>query len=270
MLKQRVITAIILVLITVPAILWLPEKWFAAVSLGVILSLVGWEWSRMVPGSELERTGLVLGLIGIGLVIWLLGLNLYAIIVGVVWWFVILGLLSVYKQGSGFYRDRSWLLKVSAFLVLIPAWLSIAKLQAFDPAMVFYLVFLVAATDIGAYFVGKALGQHKLAPELSPGKTKEGVKGGLACALVWALAGSFYFGFSRSAWVYFMLLSLLVACLSVAGDLFESLIKREAGKKDSGTLLAGHGGFFDRLDGLLAALPVFALGLHWLTQGGGH
>ena len=269
MLKQRVITAIILVLITVPAILWLPEKWFAAASLGVMLSLVGWEWSRLMPGSETERNILVLALIAVGLLFWLTGLNWFAIALGVVWWPVVLGLLSIYKQGSSFYKDHSWLLKVSAFLVLIPAWMAIASLQAFDPAMVFYLVFLVAATDIGAYFVGKALGQHKLAPELSPGKTMEGVKGGLACASLWALAGAFYLGFSRSAWVYFMLLSLLVACLSVAGDLFESLIKREAGKKDSGTLLAGHGGFFDRLDGLLAALPVFALGLHLVT-GGGH
>ncbi|MGB1310047.1 MAG: phosphatidate cytidylyltransferase [Leucothrix sp.] len=261
MLKQRVITAVILVAVVFAAVLLLPANIFAAVSLAVFLTLGGWEWSRLIGLQEMARAWAVVSLIAIGLIIYLVGLSWYMIAVGVVWWVIILGLLTLYRQGSDFYTSRSWLLSLSGVLVLVPAWLAIARLQAHDPKLVLYLIFLVAATDTGAYFVGKAIGKNKLAPHLSPGKTLEGVKGGLAAALLWAVLGAAYFGFHGAAWMYFLFLSIVVAALSVAGDLFESLIKREGGYKDSGTLLPGHGGILDRVDGLLAALPVFVLGL---------
>ena len=113
------------------------------------------------------------------------------------------------------------------------------------------------------------MGLTPLAPELSPGKTKEGFKGGLFGAGLWALLASFYFDLSFNNAIVFILLSLLVATISVAGDLYESLLKREAGEKDSGTLLPGHGGILDRIDGLLAALPVFTLGLLLIDRIGG-
>lgn len=261
MLKQRVITAVFLVIVVLAAVLLLPPSLFAVACLIVFLTLGGWEWTRLIGLQAMPQAGAVVLLIAIGLIIYLTGLAWYAIAVGVVWWVMILGLLTMYRQESDFYTSRSWLLRLSGILVLVPAWLAITRLQAHDPKLVLYLIFLVAATDTGAYFVGKAVGKNKLAPHLSPGKTLEGVKGGLAAALLWAVLGASYFGFHGAAWMYFLLLSIIVAAISVAGDLFESLIKREGGFKDSGALLPGHGGVLDRIDGLLAALPVFVLGL---------
>ncbi len=261
MLKQRVITAIILVVVVFAAVLLLPANFFAVACLIVFLTLGGWEWTRLIGLKEMTRAWAVIALIAIGVIVHLTGLNWYVIAVGVVWWVMILGLLTVYRQDSDFYTSRSWILSLSGLLVLIPAWLAIIRLQSHDPHLVLYLIFLVAATDTGAYFVGKAVGKNKLAPHLSPGKTREGAKGGLAAALLWAVLGASYFGFHGAAWMYFLLLSIFVAAISVAGDLFESLVKREGGYKDSGTLLPGHGGVLDRIDGLLAALPVFVLGL---------
>lgn len=261
MLKQRVITAVFLVVVVFAAVLLLPQNIFAAACLLVFLTLGGWEWARLIGLQENARPWSVVALIALGLLVYITGLAWFVIAIGVVWWVMILGLLTMYRQNSDFYSSRSWLLRLSGILVLIPAWLAITRLQAHDPKLVIYLIFLVAATDTGAYFVGKAVGKNKLAPHLSPGKTLEGVKGGLAAALLWAVFGASYFGFHGAAWVYFLLLSIIVAMISVAGDLFESLIKREGGYKDSGTLLPGHGGVLDRIDGLLAALPVFVLGL---------
>lgn len=261
MLKQRVITAVFLVLLVFVAVLLLPPNLFAICCLVVFLTLGGWEWTRLIGLKDMPQAWSVVLLIAIGLIIYLVGLAWYVIAVGVVWWVMILGLLTMYRQESDFYTSRAWLLRLSGILVLVPAWLAITRLQAHDPKLVLYLVFLVAATDTGAYFVGKALGKNKLAPHLSPGKTLQGVKGGLAAALLWAVLGAAYFGFHGAAWMYFLLLSLIAAAISVAGDLFESLVKREGGFKDSGTLLPGHGGVLDRIDGLLAALPVFVLGL---------
>ncbi|RVU86017.1 phosphatidate cytidylyltransferase [Leucothrix sargassi] len=261
MLKQRLITAIILAACTFLLVLMLAPKYFAALSLIAFMSIGGWEWARLLGLQEMQRAWAVIGLIVVGVFFHVSGLAWYAISAGVVWWVMILGLLVMYRQNSEFYASRPWLLSLSGLFVLISAWLAIVKLQAHDPQLVLYLIFLVASMDTGAYFVGKAVGKNKLAPELSPGKTLEGAKGGLAGALVFAFLGATYFGFSGASWLYFLLLSLFVAALSVAGDLFESLVKREAGAKDSGTILPGHGGILDRVDGLLAALPVFVLGL---------
>lgn len=261
MLKQRVITAFFLVLAVLCGVLLLPTPYFAIASLIVVLAIGGWEWARLIGLEAMQQAWAVIFLIVVGTLIYITGVSWYAIATGVVFWVTILGLLTIYRQNSTFYSSRPWLLSLAGFLVLVPAWLALARLQAHDPMLVLYLIFLVAAMDTGAYFVGKAVGETKLAPELSPGKTREGAKGGLAAALLWALLGASYFGFTGIAWVYFLLLSLLVAALSVAGDLFESLLKREAGQKDSGTILPGHGGILDRIDGLLVAMPVFVLGL---------
>lgn len=261
MLKQRIITGVIMAAVVFAAVLLLPNTLFMIASLIIIMSIGGWEWARLVGLEDMSRAWAVIALIAMAVLIHILGIGWYVIAIGVVWWVTILGLLTIYRQGSTFYSSRPWILSLSAVLILIPAWLAIIRLQSHDPRLVLYLVFLVAAMDTGAYFVGKAIGEKKLAPHLSPGKTLEGVKGGLAAALLFAVLGASFFGFRGTAWVYFLLLSLLVAALSVAGDLFESLVKREAGQKDSGSLLPGHGGVLDRIDGLLAALPVFVLGL---------
>jgi len=141
--------------------------------------------------------------------------------------------------------------------------LSVHKQQ---PFMLLFLFVLIWVADIAAYFTGKRFGRNKLAEQLSPGKTREGVLGATIGALLFSLVG-IYFWQEKLAWglaIYFILLCVLSALISVVGDLFESLLKRNAGKKDSGSIIPGHGGVLDRIDSLLAASPGFMLGLYWL------
>ncbi len=263
-LKLRIFTAVFLVALVLLGVLYLPNPYFAIATLIVFFSLGGWEWSRLVSFEGFHR-----GLF----VAWLL-LFAYAsyrwyefrwviTIIGLLTWAVILVLLAIYERDNSLYKENKWLLRVAAFLVLIPAWISLVWLHQQYPLLVLYLIFLVAIADSGAYFVGKAFGKNKLAPELSPGKSREGLLGGLAGSLVWSILAAIFLGLPYSDWIYFILLSLSVALISVAGDLFESLLKREAGQKDSGNILPGHGGILDRIDGLLATLPLFTLGVFW-------
>lgn len=263
-LKQRVVTGFILVVCAILGVLLLPNIWFAVFSLVVIITLGGLEWGKLVSLSGQARSVFVVSLLGLALLAFVFAEFRWVIIVsGVLWWAAILVLLAIYEQGTELYKANKWLLRVSAFLVLVPAWLALITLHEKSPQLVLYLIFLVAIADSGAYFTGKAFGKTKLAPELSPGKTREGALGGLVGATLWSILGALYFSLSSQDFIYFILLSMTVAMLSVAGDLFESLIKREAGQKDSGTILPGHGGILDRVDGLIAALPLFALGIYW-------
>ena len=125
-----------------------------------------------------------------------------------------------------------------------------------------YLLTLVWVADIGAYFCGRRFGKHKLAPGISPSKTWEGVFGGIGCNLIWILiVYQLSDGWGLTLW-QFILIGLATSAISVVGDLYESVLKREAGAKDSGTLLPGHGGVLDRIDGVIAAAPVFVSGLY--------
>jgi phosphatidate cytidylyltransferase len=128
---------------------------------------------------------------------------------------------------------------------------------------VLYLILLTASADTAAYFTGRRFGRTRLAPEISPGKTREGLLGAVLGTLPLALLGMWALGVTPRLGVYFVLLCLVTVLVSVAGDLFESVLKREAGAKDSGTLLPGHGGVLDRIDSLTAAAPIFLAGLIW-------
>ena len=263
-LKQRVITGVVLIIAVLLGVLLLPNHLFAVASLIVFVSVGGWEWGKLVSLNSYTRSLFVVSLLGVALLAYLIkDLRWAFIVAGVIWWAIVLVLLATYEQGTDLYRDRKWLLRIAAFLVLIPAWIALVTLHQHHPLLVLYLIFLVAITDSGAYFTGKAYGKNKLAPELSPGKTREGMFGGVAGAVAWSILGAFYFYLPATDFLYFILLSLVVAFMSVSGDLFESLIKREAGQKDSGSILPGHGGILDRVDGLIATLPLFALGIFW-------
>ncbi|MCK5813811.1 MAG: phosphatidate cytidylyltransferase [Cocleimonas sp.] len=262
MLKQRIITGVLLALTALLGVLLLPSTGFAVISMIVFISLAGWEWANLTRfKGDSPRSLFVISLLLVGVIAYRWEASHWGlIIIGVLWWSYALTLMVRYKRTQG-VANQTWLLPLSSFLVLIPAWLALLELHSQTPVLVLYLIFLVAIADSGAYFAGKAMGITKLAPELSPGKTIQGFKGGLFGAGLWALLAVWFFGLSFENAIIFILLSLLVAALSVAGDLYESLLKREAGEKDSGTLLPGHGGILDRIDGLLAALPVFTLGL---------
>ncbi len=159
-------------------------------------------------------------------------------------------------RGVGAQERR---LATAGFVVILPSALAFAVLTPLEVLLVLILVWIA---DIGAYFVGRAWGRRKLAPEISPGKTWEGAIGGTVAALAYAIIlGTFI---ERLFWVPYLLAAALLAVLSIVGDLFESAVKRQAAVKDSGTLLPGHGGILDRIDSATAALPVAALLWPWL------
>jgi phosphatidate cytidylyltransferase len=263
MLKNRVLTALVLACVILPGVWFLPPLWFAVV-FGVVIALAGWEWAGLAGlATAPTRAGFVLVLAA-----WMLtgpqwaeyALDWLAWPV-VVWWFVI-GFLLRRVPGKLLALHYPVAVKLPiGFFVLLTAWILMVWLRVnFGVAQVLYLLLLVWAADIAAYFVGKRFGVTKLAPEISPGKTVEGLYGALAAALAMALAVSLYLEFEAIKTLDFAMLSIVTVLFSVTGDLFESLLKRVRGVKDSGDLLPGHGGLLDRIDSLLAAISVFYAG----------
>ena len=268
MLKQRVITAIILGAIIVLSVFKLPNQWLALV-FAVITLLGAWEWASLVRPHSLVRKIMYVVFVGVLLfVTWSFAqpqhMRTILFIAGL-WWAFVVMLLAVFETN---WLQKNWLenlLELSGFVVLVPAWLALTMLHERGPVMLMFLLVLIWVADIAAYFVGKRFGKTKLAPELSPGKSREGLWGALVASIVIAIAGVNLFELNKGVWIYFGCLCLLTALISVVGDLYESLLKRKAGAKDSGVLLPGHGGVLDRIDSLTAAAPGFVLGLYWLT-----
>ena len=159
---------------------------------------------------------------------------------------------------------------LAGVLVIPAAVLAMNAIHVRDngPEWLLYGLMLVWVADIGAYFSGRRFGRHKLAPAISPGKTVEGLYGAVAAVSVYTLLAAFYFGLDTRGTIYLLVMAVVLTLVSVAGDLFESVLKRERGVKDSGVLLPGHGGALDRIDSVLAAMPVFMLGHGLLMQTG--
>ncbi len=263
-LKMRIITAGVLIVAALIFILVFSTPWFAVTTLILLVSIGGMEWANLVSLKNI-RKGLY--------VAWMLLLAYFAyksvtlswffITLGFLWWFVNLVMLLKYKQGTEFYKNNPLMLRLSGFFVILSAWSAAVILHTQSPYLILFLVLLVAAADTGAYFAGKSFGKNKLVPQISPGKTREGLLGGFIAALIVAFIGASVLGLGEGHFSSFIYLSAIVALMSVAGDLFISLMKREAGEKDSGNILPGHGGILDRVDGLIAVLPLFALGINW-------
>lgn len=263
MLKQRVITAVILASVFVLALFALPAAAFLAL-LGVVFLVAAWEWGRL---SGLSTTAAPMVYAAFLLALLLLvfqGQRLGFIPItaiwalGALWWCVALLLVATYPNSAAVWARPLFRLLMGG-LVLLPAALAVIylRLQEGGQWLIVLLLTLVAAADSGAYFSGRAWGKRKLAPAVSPGKSWEGVGGGIVAVVLLALGLTAL----RSGSDLGVLLAILVpaAMVSVLGDLLESMVKRQAGVKDSGRLLPGHGGFLDRIDGLTAAAPVFAL-----------
>jgi phosphatidate cytidylyltransferase len=227
----------------------------------LLMLAAAWEWSAF-PGFRAHSARLLyVAAICAGLAAaWLFGADrseldivLYA---ALVWWLI--ALVWVIATPGAVNRTTA---AIAGVLVLAPAWLALSRLHAQGPALLLFLLLLVVAADVGAYFAGRRFGSRKLAPRVSPGKTWEGVLGGLTAGAAMALIGVVWLQMSLGP---FMVLCALVVLASVVGDLTESLFKRHAGLKDSGALLPGHGGLLDRVDSLTAAAPVFLVGLERL------
>jgi phosphatidate cytidylyltransferase len=248
---------VVLVVIVLVTLLRLPPSASQALFSGFLL--IGlWEWSGFfASGQILLRIFYTSTLAAVGvwaLVSGVIGSYTYPVLwVGLIWW-LLFG-ISLFLRTPEFPR---WFTLLAGIFCIAPAWIALQSLlgDPLDAALFIWLIAMVAAADIGAYFAGKRWGSRKLAPQLSPGKTVEGLLGGLFCSAVIGAAGAALGGYHP---VWFVVLASLVAIVSVIGDLSVSAFKRNAGLKDSGSVLPGHGGVLDRIDGLIAAAPIYSL-----------
>jgi phosphatidate cytidylyltransferase len=262
---QRVVTGAALAAGVLVAVLFLPTALFLVLVLLVLL-VAAWEWSGLMGVDEKPVRILYLGLcLLLGFVAMDHALTmgqLWPVLAGVVWWALVVVLLAVYRPG-GPGSGMPALKGIAGVLTLVPACVALIVFHSLQPAWLVFLLLLTSSADSAAYFTGRRFGRSRLAPHISPGKTREGLFGALAVTLVVGLAGAWFFEVHQGLWFYFVALCLVTALVSVAGDLFESLMKREAGVKDSGRILPGHGGVLDRIDSVTAAAPVFLAGLFW-------
>jgi phosphatidate cytidylyltransferase len=272
MLGQRVLTAVVLAIGVLSALFTLPPIGWAALTL-VVIALAAVEWANLSGFRRPMQVLFVAGTVLLGLNLlfsplagfdrgWPRGAVVAVCGAATLFWVVVAPawLATRWKPAAPL------VLAVTGWFVLFGAWVALVELQARSPWLVLAAMALVWVADIAAYFAGRAFGRRKLAPDVSPGKSWEGVYGALAAVAVYAFAltgGAQAAGFRGEVTplvlIAWLALALSLTALSVVGDLFESLLKRQAGVKDSGTLLPGHGGILDRVDALVAAMPPAAL-----------
>ena len=273
MLQQRILTALILVPLVVAGVLWLPTPQFALV-LALFVVTGGWEWSRLAGiASVLRRLAFVAVLVAWLVLFWTQGagplLSGFLVLV-VVFWLIAGARLWQVRQIEprvGLSAGQA----LAGILVLGAAWAGLVglhRLSDSSPKLVLFVLVLIWVADTAAFFAGRQWGRAKLAPVVSPGKTWAGVYGALAGAVVCGLVLGLWRKPDGVHLLGFLLLSVLTAVVSIVGDLYESLLKRQRGLKDSGNLLPGHGGMLDRIDSLIAAAPLFAVGIFWLERSG--
>lgn len=278
MLGARIVTALVLVALLVPILFFAPAKVASLVALG-IMALANWEWTRLLGWSNARAAVGAVAFVIVAIVadtylgatvihgVMLVAVGFWCLLVP--WWFSA-GL-------PGRWWAARWPLIAIGWFVLAAAWWAIDAALQRGPVYLLSILLIVWASDVAAYFAGRTWGRHKLAPSISPGKTWEGVVGAmvgvlaLACLFI-AFAGSVTattfvaFMHARTAWPVLILVLLVLVALGIVGDLFESMLKRRAGVKDSSHLLPGHGGVFDRIDALLPVLPA-ALLIEWIVTG---
>lgn len=266
-LRQRLVTALLLAAVVIVVLFWLPPG-AAVVTVMVVMLAGAWEWAGFSGWRTPARRAAYVVAIGLAiLAAWLYTSSTDALLpflrVVALWWLVVFLWVVFAAERGG--RAAAALV---GFAVLVPAAVGLGRLALVQPhgqLLLLFLLILIAAADVGAYFGGRSLGRHKLAPRVSPGKTWEGFAAGMIGAVAAAVLGARVFEQPMLPWV---LVCLMVALVSVVGDLAESMFKRRAGLKDSGDLLPGHGGVLDRIDSLTAAGPAFLLGLHVLGVAG--
>ena len=271
MLRHRVATAFVLLGLVLGAVFGLPSIGFR-VFLALVIGCAIWEWAALAGLSgNLARSAYLVSCLVLMLVIGQYAFLYEAtLLAGLAFWLLALAWICIYPRGQSAWGNDN-VLRLIGLLLFVPGWLGFIDLRE-QGNYIFHLLLLpalVSAADIGAYFSGRAFGRHKLAPQVSPNKTWEGVFGGmLACALLIVVVG--WLGIRQVTslapvqWMLLVGAALVIAVFSVIGDLFESMVKRFRNVKDSGNLLPGHGGVLDRIDGLTAAAPLYALLLNML------
>ena len=260
MLKARVLSALAMAAVLVTVLFAMPAA-ATLVLLSVVVLLGAWEWSAFIRGSGAAARSAFVGAIAV--LLWLcwplVGRAEWLEIVlwgAAAWWVIALLWVSLAPQ-----RVAPWSAALAGVAALVPTWLALGHLRLGaeqGAEWTLYALVLVVAADTGAFFCGRAFGRVKLAPSVSPGKTWEGVFGGMLLALCIAALGTELFDVPAAV---FLPVALAAAAFSIVGDLTESMLKRAAGVKDSGHLFPGHGGILDRVDSVAAGVPIFVLGL---------
>lgn len=278
MLLKRIITASILAILIALAVFKLPMEYFSLV-IGLITLLAAWEWSNLAGVTSLFKRVLfllVLILPMLGIHFWTQILEVVAqtvdwpdvrdysgilewlVIPPVLFWILVMILIRNAPLGMLNLQLKTSYKVLIGWFVLLSAWMFLSRLRAlYGTEMTMYFLILIWVADISAYCAGKKWGTTKLAPEISPGKTVAGMYGALISGLACAGVLSLIYGFQLMIAADFILLSVLTVLISIYGDLFFSVVKRQRGVKDSGTLLPGHGGVLDRVDSVIAAIPFF-------------
>ena len=257
MLKTRIITAAVLIVGFLIALFNTSDSVWALMTLGI--SLLGvWEWSNLIKLNKVQMLCCVLTALSAGLLIFFASETPLAVyqdqltlsLLGSVtfFWLVIAPIWLITRK----VVNQKLVMGALGLLLLIATWLGLVGLHSISPWLILAVIAAVSLADSAAYFSGKRYGLHKLAPEISPGKTWEGVAGAMLAVTVYGVVLCYYQNYS-----YWMISVLwLIVALSIMGDLFESLLKRQAGIKDSSQLLPGHGGVLDRIDGLIPTLAI--------------
>ena len=277
MTKTRVLAALIMAPLAIGGVLLLPTPWLMPIVAALFLTGL-WEWLKLADIEDhLART--VLLACNLALMVALvwgtrtaqggsLALLELVVVLGVVWWLLSMLWLKHYDFASDHDGHARAFKLLAGTLAVVPAWCALGVIHASEPnghRWLLLALFLVWAADTGAYFAGrtfggKIFGGRKLAPRISPNKTIEGLLGGVLLAVLVAIAGALLIGVDAAQLAAVVVVAIVTVLFSVVGDLFESLLKRHVGAKDSSQLIPGHGGVLDRIDSVLAALPVFALG----------
>lgn len=290
MLIKRIITASILAALIVAAVFTLSPLLFS-ILIGILTLVAGWEWLYLINVQSIAKRllfllALILPMIGIHLwtqflellAQWINGIEYFSsrqidiryysgviewlVVPPILFWIVVMICIRNLPQTVLNLQLRLRYKALIGWFILLSCWMFLSRLRTFnEPSMTMYFLVLIWAADISAYFVGKKYGKTKLAPDISPGKTLAGFYGALAAGLVCAIALSLIYRFNYVFAADFALLSVLTVLVSIYGDLFFSVVKRQRGVKDSGAILPGHGGILDRVDSVIAAIPLFYAGI---------
>lgn len=257
MLKKRVMTALLLAIVLI-ADTFLPMIGFA-ISMAVLAAVGAWEWANLADFKKTQQRLLYVILMVLMLLFVFILPPVYVLYVVGIFWLAAFFAIATYPDSARYWKHR--ICRALMGLIVLPAmWLSFVLIHAQPDGawLILILWAMVALADIGAYFIGHAIGQKKLAPMVSPGKTREGACGGVLIAAVVSFIASFSYSGSLQQALWCAAIAVMVAISSIVGDLFESMLKRFRGIKDSGNLLPGHGGVLDRIDGWTAAAPFYA------------
>lgn len=267
MFKRRLLSTLILLPLVILAILFLPNIYMQIAS-GIVVSIAIWEWLHMtvLKNSKVRFVLLAITIIFAASIIYIRFNPIWIYYFSLLWWIVAFIGICYFPKYIQFWQ-QDILQPITSIIVFIPAWIAFNSLRACYDGPIWALLgcFLVWSSDIGAYLFGKLFGHKKLIPQVSPNKTWAGLYGGFTCSITLMLI--FYFWYKPIfSWYYAVWLALVTVVFAVIGDLFESMLKRIYAVKDSGKLIPGHGGMFDRIDSLLAAFPIYYICLDLLQN----